>query len=141
MTVSFSEAEPVYPQFLTGYELVQFYRQTKGGSGEQASQLAEVLGIAPFLANKVGTYSSGMMKKLSLLLCFTGSPRLILLDEPFITLDVNTVSVLRELIAQYSEKGISFLISSHQDLQLAVPYIHLHISQQTIQQEQYVAGA
>jgi ABC-2 type transport system ATP-binding protein len=120
---------------------VQFYRQTKGGSGEQASQLAEVLGIAPFLANKVGTYSSGMMKKLSLLLCFTSSPRLILLDEPFITLDVNTVSVLRELIAQYSENGISFLISSHQDLQLAIPYNNLRIFQQTIQQEQYVAGA
>jgi ABC-2 type transport system ATP-binding protein len=139
--VSFSEAEPVYPAFLTGYEMVQFYRQTKGGSMELINQTAEALRIAPFLNNKIGTYSSGTTKKLSLLLSFTGSPGLVLLDEPFITLDVYTVNVLRTLIAHCYENGVSFLISSHQDLELTVPYSQLYISQQTIKCEQHVAGA
>ncbi len=138
--VSFAEAEPVYPLFLTGDELLQFYLDTKGGDKKESKSIAENLGIAPFLKNKTGTYSSGMMKKLSLLLCFTGTPKLLLLDEPFVTLDVAAVAVLRTLISERSINS-SFLISTHQELQLAVPHQTLRIHQQTIQQEPYVAGA
>jgi ABC-type transport system involved in cytochrome c biogenesis ATPase subunit len=66
---------------------------------------------------------------------------LILLDEPFITLDVKTVVVLRNLIAQQSAAGVSFLISSHQDLELPVSYRSLHVAQQTIQPEPHAASA
>lgn len=138
--VSFSEAEPVYPLFLTGSELLQFYLDTKGGTKEKAICLAEDLGIAPFLKNKVGTYSSGMMKKLSLLLCFTGNPRLLLLDEPFVTLDAASVKVLQGLITERSA-NVSFLISTHQHLVLAVPYQALRIHRQTLQHESRATNA
>lgn len=138
--VSFAEAEPVYPLFLTGHELLCFYLDARGGSKSEAKRLAEDLGIAPFLQNKVGTYSSGMMKKLSLLLCFTGYPKLLLLDEPFVTLDVKAVAVLQRLIAERSKQA-SFLISTHQELQLGVSYQSLYIRYQTLQRESHAAGA
>jgi ABC-2 type transport system ATP-binding protein len=65
----------------------------------------------------VGTYSSGMVKKLSLVLAFIGRPALIALDEPLVTLDADSVPILYDLIAKtYHEQQTGFLISSHQEL-------------------------
>jgi ABC-2 type transport system ATP-binding protein len=36
------------------------------------------------------------------------------LDEPLITLDAPTVTIIQKIIRQYHEAGVSFLISSHQ---------------------------
>ena len=139
-TVSFAEAEPVFPLFLTGSELLEFFLETKGGDKIDAMRIAENLGIAAFLKNKTATYSSGMMKKLSLLLCFAGRSKLLLLDEPFVTLDVASVGVLRRLIVERSETT-SFLISTHQPLDLTVPSQSLRIVGQTLQRESHATNA
>lgn len=112
--VNYAEAEPLYPAFLTGSDLLRFYTTTKGKTGLQADALIKALGVNTFIHNKVGTYSSGMAKKLSLVLAFTGAPSLILLDEPLITLDQQAVSVLPHTIEEAYKSGISFLITSHQ---------------------------
>jgi ABC-2 type transport system ATP-binding protein len=139
--VSFAEAEPVYPSFLTGKDLLQFYLQTKGGDKERTKEIITRLEIDSYLQNSVATYSSGMLKKLSLLLAFTGEPVLVLLDEPLITLDTKAVDTLKQLIGEKSRQGVSFLISSHQDLQLQEPCEILAIQQKTIKKETHAAGA
>lgn len=136
--VSFSEAEPVYPLFLTGLDLLRFYEQTKGRCNEAVHTLKKGLGMQGYLDQKVGTYSSGMLKKLSLLLAFAGKPELILLDEPFITLDVNAVTILQDVISAFSKQGISFIISSHQELTLDANFQILKIHQHTIQRADHV---
>lgn len=138
-TVSFAEAEPVYPGFLTGDELLRFYLQTKGGDEKAARLVAADLGIAPALKQKVSTYSSGMMKKLSLTLCFTGTPRLLLLDEPFITLDAAAVDTLQKLILKFGQ-DVSFLISSHQALMPGIAHKTLAAENQTVKTETHAAG-
>ena len=110
--VNYAEAEPLYPSFLTGRELINFYRSTKAGSFPEA--LLNSLGVDKFMGQKTSTYSSGMLKKLSLVLAFTGKPALILLDEPLIALDVAAVEVLQDAIRQYHQNGVSFIITSHQ---------------------------
>ena len=56
-----------------------------------------------------------MLKKLSLVLAFTGTPKVILLDEPLITLDVQTVPLINNLVEEFhTQFGITFIISSHQ---------------------------
>lgn len=112
--VNWSEAEPVYPDFLTGNDLIAFYQATKGGAASHIKELIKGIGIEEYLNQKTGSYSSGMTKKLSLLLAFIGEPKLILLDEPLITLDAQTVTVIQKMIRQYAESGVSFLVSSHQ---------------------------
>jgi len=116
--VNYAEAEPQYPPFLTGRELVDFYKTTNGG--ELPVALMSSLGVEKFLHNKTAVYSSGMMKKLSLVLAFTGHPALILLDEPLIALDVEAVETLQQTIAAYYTQGVSFIITSHQPLSSAV---------------------
>jgi len=130
--VNYAEAEPQYPPFLTGKELVDFYKSTN--SGELPTTLMAALGVEKFLHQKTAVYSSGMMKKLSLVLAFTGNPQLILLDEPLIALDVEAVAALQQTIADYHRKGVSFIITSHQPLSNTVVHYDgvLAIKDQTL---------
>jgi ABC-2 type transport system ATP-binding protein len=114
--VNYAEAEPIFPGFLTGNDLIHFYTETKKVSQEQADKLCTQLGVSAFTGNPIATYSSGMAKKLSLVLGFIGTPKLILLDEPLITLDTNATAILQQLINEYYAQGVSFIISSHQEI-------------------------
>ena len=113
--INYGEAEPDYPEFLTANDLIQFVAQAKRASAEQVQSLIETLGIEPFLYQPTGTFSSGMLKKTSLALAFIGQPKVIILDEPLITIDDATVVRVYELVRDYHARGVTFLLSSHQD--------------------------
>lgn len=113
--VNYAEAEPQYPEFLKGMDLIQFYKKTKGASNEQITTLLNILGVKSFASRKIGEYSSGMVKKLSLALAFMGNPRLVLLDEPLITLDKDATDATLHLIKEYEANGVSVILTSHQE--------------------------
>jgi ABC-2 type transport system ATP-binding protein len=113
--VSFAEAEPVYPSYITGRDLVLFYQDIRKAPQKQIDRLIAFSDLRANLDNSVGTYSSGMVKRLSLLLAFIGPAELILLDEPLATLDTEAVHALPDLINEYRQQyGTSFIFSSHQ---------------------------
>jgi ABC-2 type transport system ATP-binding protein len=113
--VSFAEAEPLYPDFITGLELIRFYQDIREGAAAQTDMLIQLFRMHRFLSLPVGTYSSGMVKKLSLMLAFIGKASLILLDEPLATLDEGSIHILPDLISAYHEEfKTSFIFSSHQ---------------------------
>jgi ABC-2 type transport system ATP-binding protein len=113
--VNFAEAEPLYPDFVTGIELLRFYKNVRKAASIQTDHLVNLFKMHRFLSRPIGTYSSGMIKKLSLLLAFIGKPSLILLDEPLATLDESSILILPELInAYHKEFKTCFIFSSHQ---------------------------
>ncbi|SOD81494.1 ABC transporter ATP-binding protein [Spirosoma fluviale] len=119
MRVNYAEAEPVYPTFLTARDLSGFVGKAKKAPAGQIESLAKLLGVDTFWTQSTGQFSSGMLKKLSLLLAFLGTPSLVLLDEPLTTLDVATAEKLFDYIRQLrSEQDVSFLLTSHQDISL-----------------------
>lgn len=123
LSVSYCEAEPQFPEFLTGSYLVDMFMKLKEGTEEELEHICAVLGITDYLEQKIGTYSSGMKKKLALLLAFIGQPKLILLDEPLNTLDQNSQGALKELILHYQSLGSHFIIATHQELdELQLPF-------------------
>lgn len=116
--VNYAPAEPQFPPFITGTELVNFTRSVKKGSEQQIKQVCEVLHIGDFINHPTGSYSSGMLKKLALLLAFTGRPQWILLDEPFTTLDQASQEALEKLIVTtHEQENISFILTSHHDIE------------------------
>jgi|SRR5450631_2012125 len=133
--VSFAEAEPLYPAFITGNELVNFYKDVRKADTIQTDMLIDFFRMHRFLSQPVGSYSSGMVKKLSLLLAFIGKPSLLLLDEPLSTLDEGAIQHMPELInAYHKEFGTSFIISSHQSFNSYRQTIHkILIMDQTLQ--------
>lgn len=113
LRLNLGEAEPLYPSFLTPADLIAFVAEAQKAPREQSDKLIEAFGIN-YLQNPFGSCSSGMVKKVSLLLAFLGDPSLIILDEPLITIDREAREVLFELIKEYHHSGVTFLLSSHQ---------------------------
>jgi len=113
--VNYAEAEPQYPEFLRGTDLIEFYKKAKSATSEQVAYLTGKLDVKLFASRKIGEYSSGMIKKLSLALAFMGNPRLVLLDEPLITLDNDAASGILDLIKEHAANGVSVILTSHQE--------------------------
>ena len=114
--VNFAESEANYPDFLTANDLVSFIGKAKGTSKESMNSIPSTFGVDEYLFDHIGTYSSGMLKRLSLTLAFLGTPSLILLDEPFNTLDAAAIEILKNMIVSCHDHGVDFILISHQDI-------------------------
>lgn len=121
--VNYGEAEPIFPSFLTAKDLVEFYCTSKQSDINATIEHLKDLHIDDAYQNAIGSYSSGMLKKLSIALALVGKPKWILLDEPLITIDVAAVSLICTWIKKlHAEMGVSFIISSHQSFQNDIPF-------------------
>lgn len=114
--VNYSESEPHYPDFLSANDLISFVGKAKGASPASLISIPETFGVNAYLHDPIGTYSSGMLKRLSLCLAFLGNPSLILLDEPFNTLDTKAIDLLKNMIIAQHDKGVNFILISHQNI-------------------------
>ncbi|RSK50199.1 ABC transporter ATP-binding protein [Hymenobacter rigui] len=116
--VNFAEAEPVFPDFLTGTDLIRLFKSAKQAPARQEEPYVESMGMSAYVTAPISTYSSGMLKKLALVLAFLGRPGCILLDEPLTTLDADSLPILFSWITeQQQQAGTTFLLSSHQELE------------------------
>jgi ABC-2 type transport system ATP-binding protein len=112
--INFAEAEPVFPEFLTGMEMIALFMAAKDAPPRQHEYFIESMKMNAYINEPLGTYSSGMLKKLSIVLAFMGKPKIILLDEPLITLDVGSLKALYRLIDErHRQEKVSFFLSSH----------------------------
>lgn len=120
--VNFAESEPAFPSFLTGWDMIKLFAKAKGASQRQLAYYVDAFNMRDYLVDPLGSYSAGMAKKLSLVLAFLGNPKLILLDEPFITLDHRALNELAQWIkTSHRKNGIDFIITSHQNIPSAIP--------------------
>ena len=65
---------------------------------------AEALEIKNELNSQISTYSHGMRQKLVLIASFVHSPKLLVLDEPFVGLDPITAHEFKEIM---KEEGVN----------------------------------
>ncbi|AYG15663.1 ABC transporter ATP-binding protein [Latilactobacillus sakei] len=99
----------------TGWFNLAYFSGLRGEfNREQARTLAAEIGIEAVLNQKVKTYSYGMKKKLILLIALLHQPELLILDEPFRGLDLDTVQWFKTYLQKLiSEGSMTLLISSH----------------------------
>lgn len=112
--IGFAPAEPTFPEFLNLDDLIALVAKAKSCPRQEIKELKSLFGADTFSAYPLGGYSSGMLKKSALLLAFMGNPELLILDEPFTTIDTETQEQLTKLIIQKANAGTGFLITSHQ---------------------------
>jgi ABC-2 type transport system ATP-binding protein len=115
--VSYADAEPMFPDYISGLDLIHFFNSVRKADKKSSNQLIEQIGIGTFYKNPIGSYSSGMVKKLSLVLAFIGKSDFIFLDEPLVTLDQASVEILFHLILDFHKEGTSFILTSHQQVE------------------------
>jgi len=133
--VNFAEAEPIFPEFLTGMEMIKLFISAKEAPPGQDKYFIETMKMNDYINEPLGTYSTGMLKKLSIVLAFMGNPKIILLDEPLITLDIESLKILYKWIDEkHRQEKVSFFLSSHQPLELGEWNIanELLVEQQTV---------
>lgn len=112
--IGFSAAEPTFPEYLNLTDLITVVAKAKQSTHAEIAELTTILEVGEFMTYPIGGYSSGMLKKSALMLAFLGKPELIILDEPFTTIDAQTQGQLVRLICQRAKEGTGFLITSHQ---------------------------
>lgn len=113
--VAYAEAEPEFPEYITGRELLGFVCKARTFPLSLAEALCEKLGVNRYYRQPTSGYSSGMRKKLALVLALANECSWILLDEPFNALDEASCLLLKEMIQErFRKKGTAFLLSAHQ---------------------------
>ncbi|MEO7348541.1 MAG: ABC transporter ATP-binding protein [Terrimesophilobacter sp.] len=80
---------------------------------ERMSQLANTFGLGDSLSRLVADYSAGMVKKISLAAALIHSPRLLVLDEPFESVDPVSVASIVDILHKYVAAGGTVVLSSH----------------------------
>lgn len=82
-------------------------------SSEDIKGAIRLVGLNPDLRRKVGKYSLGMRQRLGIAQAIMEKPRLLVLDEPFNSLDADGVDDMRKLLMEYAEGGNTILLCSH----------------------------
>ena len=80
---------------------------------KQSLDLAERLGLLPWLARPIYAYSLGTRQKLAVLLALIGDPPLLVLDEVLNGLDPMSALALKEELRARADRGIAVLLATH----------------------------
>ena len=114
--VTYAEAEPFYPEMLTAREIIEFVASVRGESEKNTREMIHYFGVDAFYKQACGGYSTGMLKKMALIMAFLGDPDLILLDEPFAFIDDETEKKLAGLVRRFKNLSKTLLITSHHEM-------------------------
>jgi heme ABC exporter ATP-binding subunit CcmA len=115
-----SHAPMLYDE-LTAQENLRYFASLYPGRAclTPAEALRQV-GLDPELTRTLGQYSQGMRQRTSLARVLLPVPELLLLDEPFSNMDVESARQMVELLAGFRHSSRTIVITTHQR-ELAAP--------------------
>ena len=115
--VGFLTGELKLEDFFTPNYLFDFFADLHGvDSATAAARKAELFGkfgIDEFAEVKVGSLSTGMKQKVSLVISVVHDPDVIIFDEPTNGLDVLTAKVVTDFLLELRERGKTIILSTH----------------------------
>jgi heme exporter protein A len=88
-------------------------------AGARVDRALSDVGLARRGADRARDLSAGMRKRLALGRILLGQPSLVLLDEPYASLDADGMDIVDQLLAAWREAGVSVLVASHATDRLA----------------------
>jgi ABC-type multidrug transport system ATPase subunit len=102
---------------LTGAQML-FYSATLHGldgatARSRSADLARAFGLGDALGRQVADYSVGMAKKIALAATLIHSPRVLVLDEPFESVDPVSATTITDVLRRYTAGGGTVVLSSH----------------------------
>ena len=102
---------------LTGIQYINLiadiFRVDKNTRQELTEKYATALEIKDDLNSAISTYSHGMRQKLVLISAFVHSPKLLIMDEPFVGLDPKVSFVVKEIMKKFVKDGGAIFFSTH----------------------------
>jgi len=102
---------------LTGAQFLRYAGTLRGLSAKtvraRTADLAAAFGVEDALDRLVADYSAGMTKKIALAAAMIHSPRLLVLDEPFESVDPVSAANIIDILQRYTAAGGTVVVSSH----------------------------
>ncbi|NLO82296.1 MAG: ABC transporter ATP-binding protein [Clostridiales bacterium] len=103
---------PVHFSKLTALENMEFFSGFYKKTAD-IQELMERVGLWEYRDVKVGEYSKGMKVRLNFVRAMLNNPRVLFLDEVTNGLDPRNAMIIKEMIAEYRDKGGTVFLSTH----------------------------
>jgi ABC-2 type transport system ATP-binding protein len=109
--------EVAIDKVLTGRELLELqaalYHLPRREIPVRVQSVIDLLGLQEWSDRKCGTYSGGIRKRLDLAAGLLHQPKLLVLDEPTVGLDIESRMTVWDFLRKLRSQGITVLITSH----------------------------
>ena len=103
--------------FMTGIQFLNFigdvFQVPTDTRAERIKKYADVFQLTQDLALPIASYSHGMKQKLAVISALLHTPKLMILDEPFVGLDPKATHVLKGLMREICDNGGAIFFSTH----------------------------
>jgi len=104
-------------EFMSAIKYLNFvadmYQIDKKTRDERIAKYADMFSITKELGQNVSSYSHGMKQKLAIISALIHSPKLIIMDEPFVGLDPKASHLLKETMREMCREGSAIFFSTH----------------------------
>ena len=104
-------------EFLTGIQYLNFVADIFGIEQsvrqERIKTYGDLFGITENLGDLISSYSHGMKQKLAIISALIHSPKLLIMDEPFVGLDPKAAHELKQIMRRLCDSGSAIFFSTH----------------------------
>jgi len=115
--LSYIPDEPYLYDKLTGREFLTFVARMYGIDRDQTAAkieyLTEMLSLGDFLDQLTEEYSHGMKQRTVIAAGLVHEPDVMVVDEPMVGLDPRSSRVVKDLLRDLSDSGVTVFISTH----------------------------
>ena len=115
--IAYIPDNPDLYEYMSGIKYLNFIADIFGiSSAERKAKIEDYAArfeMTQALSQSISAYSHGMKQKLAIIAAWMHSPKLILMDEPFVGLDPKASHILKEMMREYCDRGGSIFFSTH----------------------------
>ena len=115
--ISYIPDNPDIYEALTGIQYLNFiadiFKVSKSEREEKIKYYSEKFEINKALGDLISSYSHGMKQKLVIISALIHSPKVLILDEPFVGLDPKASFTLKEIMREFCNNGGCIFFSTH----------------------------
>ena len=115
--IAYIPDNPDLYDYMSGIKYLNFIADIFGVSAadrkERIRKYSELFELTADLAQPIAAYSHGMKQKLAIIAAWLHSPKLIIMDEPFVGLDPKASHLLKGMMREVCDEGGAIFFSTH----------------------------
>ena len=115
--IAYIPDNPDLYDYMTGIKYLNFIADVFGVSAEDRQvrirKYADLFELTTDLSQSIAAYSHGMKQKLAIIAAWLHSPKLIIMDEPFVGLDPKASHLLKGMMREVCDAGGAIFFSTH----------------------------
>lgn len=112
--IAYIPDNPDLYDYMTGMQFLNFaadiFEVDKETRQQKIAEYAEKFELTNDLSQPLSAYSHGMKQKLAIISALIHSPKLIIMDEPFVGLDPKASHIVKQIMREMCNKGLRHIL-------------------------------